>query len=272
MYGFVLEAQTIRCHCTFREIIYLHTLLIQGLGDSFFHSLNVCCSDFDSSWPLLQDKGPAYPWCSFKQGRSFHIHKTYKWENEEPEKQLSLSLTLSGDSVWMWWSVCDGSGMDRQSNSGIVFPSSGYNHQSNTVLGSINWTEKTSYRAHYRGILSSSSPAEISAWGSSASERTSSPGSDTASAKTLISVQSKTQSSRIINNTISRLCICQTVHIHVTWDTYFDKIFHFKRQLPAHIENLHALSQDFYFSCWHPLLVSTDTTEKEDGAQMELQV
>lgn len=93
----------------------------------------------------------------------------------------------------------------------------------------IEWRNKSSYRAHYRGILLSSSPAGISAWGSSASERTSGPGSDTASARTQISVQSKTQSSRIIYNTITCLCICQTVHIHVTWDTYFDKIFHFKR-------------------------------------------
>lgn len=52
-------------------------------------------------------------------------------------------------------------------------------------------TDVCAYRAHYRGILSSSSPAEISAWGCSACGRTSSPGSDTASATSQISVWSK---------------------------------------------------------------------------------
>lgn len=48
---------------------------------------------------------------------------------------------------------------------------------------------KTSYHALYKGILSSSSPAQISSWGSSASDLTSGPSSDTASAETLTSVQ-----------------------------------------------------------------------------------
>lgn len=109
-----------------------------------------------------------------------------------------------------------------------------------------------SYRVHYRGILSSSSPAEISAWGSSASETTSGPGTDTASAKTLISVQAKTQSSRIINQTMA--CSSSWVHKHVTLIAYFDKIFYFKRQLPADVENVHTFSKDFYFSCRHALL------------------
>lgn len=117
-----------------------------------------------------------------------------------------------------------------------------------------------SYRVHYRGILSSSSPAEISAWGSSASETTSGPGTDTASAKTPISVQAKTQSSRIINQTMA--CSSSWVHKHVTLIAYFDKIFYFKRQLPADVENVHTFSKDFYFSCRHAL--STQKREMRD--------
>lgn len=39
----------------------------------------------------LQDIGAAYPWRSFKQGWSLHVHKTCKRENKEPETELNLS-------------------------------------------------------------------------------------------------------------------------------------------------------------------------------------
>jgi len=41
--------------------------------------------------------------------------------------------------------------------------------------------------------------------------------------------------------------------------TYFDKVFNFKRQRAAHVQNLHALSQDFYLSCRHALLISNQS-------------
>lgn len=44
--------------------------------------------------------------------------------------------------------------------------------------------------------------------------------------------------------------------------TYFDIVFDLKRQLPAHIENLHTISQDLYVSCRHRLLVMEQQKEK----------
>lgn len=179
-----------------------------------------------------------------------------------PLKSTDRQVTLNGDStgamcseVWMWRSVCDGSVMQ---------------YMVNQRVGTEGRSESGSpYRAHYRGILSSSSPVEISVWGSSASERTSSPGSDTASAKTPISVRQKHNHSGLIPIllpawTLRVLVVTRTVMVHmsVAWGTYFDKVFNFKRQLSACIENLHTLSQDFYFSCWHPLLVWTQQNEK----------
>lgn len=56
---------------------------------------------------------------------------------------------------------------------------------------SFETRNKMSYHALYKGILSSSSPALISSWGSSASDLTSGPSNDTASAETLTSVWSQ---------------------------------------------------------------------------------
>lgn len=109
------------------------------------------------------------------------------------------------------------------------------------------------YRVHYRGILSSSSPAGISVWGCSACEVISGPGSGTASARTLISGQHRKKMTIWLwwsawhhhENTkeLNRIALA----------TYFYKVFNFKWQLLAHIKYFHVLSKDFYFSCWHHL-------------------
>lgn len=46
--------------------------------------------------------------------------------------------------------------------------------------------------------------------------------------------------------------------------THFDKIFDFKGQLSAQVENFHTLGEDFYFPCRHLLLTSTQEKERSE--------
>lgn len=118
---------------------------------------------------LLLYKAQAYPGRPFKQGWSFHIHKTCRWAEGKQHKWLTGYFHIK-----QRYCECYDK-FDGQSCAGI----------------DVAKRRSHTYHAHYTGILSSSSPAQTSAWGSSACGGTSSPGSDIASAATQISVWPK---------------------------------------------------------------------------------
>jgi len=57
--------------------------------------------------------------------------------------------------------------------------------------------------------------------------------------------------------------VCSLMHGGVTRVVYFGKFFNLKRQLPAHVENFHVLSQDLDVSCRHSLYCAWKNDRRE---------
>lgn len=112
------------------------------------------------------------------------MHSSMSFNFTELHRQVTIRLISMLGSV----NVCDGSVMHGRPVK--MFPSISGSHCPGKDEQNKENEWHTPYHVHYRGILSSSSPAETSFWGSAASERTSGPGSDTSSARTQFSVQS----------------------------------------------------------------------------------